>query len=263
MSNFHCNRTASVPSTHYFPLHTHDTYELYLFISGDCDYVIEGAIYPLKPYDLIFIAPGEMHTVSHKSDAKYDRIVVYMSESFFKENDCAEYLNIFTEREKGTRNKLSSSVVCSCGIDSCFEKLERYSDNFQNHSSAIMKGILIEILHLMNNTQAYSAPTTNRIQQVISFINTNFTKNITLSNIAKNFYVSKSHLAREFHTATGHTLGAYITKKRLSHAIKMANEGKSLLEAALTSGFGDYAAFYRAFREEYNQSPKKYLKENL
>ena len=255
------NRTL-VPSTERFALHTHETYELFYFLEGQCDYVVEGAVYHLEPHDLIFISPGEMHRVYHRASSVYDRIIVNIDEKFFDESNCREYLNIFINREKGTQIKISSEAVIQSGIRGCFERLEKYTGGQINSTMPVVRSILVEVLYLMNNSLINNSPSTNRIQKVISYINSNFAEDISLSNIAEKFFVSSSHLSREFHTATGHTLSSYINKKRLADAIDRINGGANLFEAATNSGFGDYTSFYRTFCKEYGCSPKSFFKKH-
>jgi len=260
MTLFYGSHSGAVPSTQHFSLHTHQDYELYYFLGGECEYVVEGARYPLQPHDLLFISPGEMHRVYHKSNSFYDRIIINIPEEFFEEMNCREYLNIFKNREKGTYNKISAEAVRKSGIKECFSKLEKYTDNFRNRDLPVAYAVIMEILYLMNNVIADNSPTTNRIQQVISYINSNFAENITLSSIADVFFISKSHLAREFHTSTGHTITYYINKKRLDFAVTLIDCGNSFSDAADKSGFGDYSSFYRAFRKEYSCSPQIFFK---
>ena len=42
-------------------LHHHDFYEIYLFLSGQVEYRVEGSVYQLNPGDLLLISPLELH----------------------------------------------------------------------------------------------------------------------------------------------------------------------------------------------------------
>ncbi len=249
----------TIPKRDYFVLHAHQNYELYFFISGDCEYVVEGAVYPLEPYDLLFIRPGEMHRVFHKSNEIYERIVINIDEDFFHYMNCDEYLDIFNNRQSGTYNKIPSSVVRKLGVWDCYERLKKYSANKNLPVSPVVKAVIMEILHLMNLSETKNSPTTNRIQEIISYINIHFCENITLNLISNLFFISPAHLSREFHSATGHTLKSYITKKRLIHVVNDVQGGNSLINSALNAGFGDYTSFYRMFCKEYGISPKKFF----
>ena len=42
-------------------LHHHDFYEIYYFMNGSVNYIIEGRTYNLSPGDLLLISPSELH----------------------------------------------------------------------------------------------------------------------------------------------------------------------------------------------------------
>ena len=51
-----------------YVLHTHDTmHEIILFISGDCEFYVEGNIYKLNPYDIVIASNNELHRMVHNS----------------------------------------------------------------------------------------------------------------------------------------------------------------------------------------------------
>ena len=59
--------------------HCHSVYEIYYFISGNAEIMVEGKIYPLAPHTLFLIAPGVMHGIQVNSRADYVRDVLYVS----------------------------------------------------------------------------------------------------------------------------------------------------------------------------------------
>ena len=59
---------------------------------------------------------------------------------------------------------------------------------------------------------------------------------------------------------TGVTVHAYVRQKRLVNAARLIREGTPAAKAAADSGFTDYSAFHRAFRESFGMSPGKLKK---
>ena len=101
-------------STQIARLHSHHEYELYMFLKGDCYYVVEGRRYELTPGDMIIIRKHQMHRVFHNSSTEYSSIVLFFSPEFFSQNDCSEYEEAFLDYTKD--NKIDSHVVLSSGI---------------------------------------------------------------------------------------------------------------------------------------------------
>jgi AraC-like DNA-binding protein len=62
---------------------------------------------------------------------------------------------------------------------------------------------------------------------------------------------------RLFKAQTGSSVHAYVRQKRLLTAARLIREGVSANKAAADSGFGDYSAFHRAFKESFGISPGK------
>lgn len=247
----------AMANNRHFMLHTHDEYEIFLFLEGDSKYVVEQNSYSLKPGDMIIIRKHEMHRIFHNSPARYQRIVLMVSPRFFEAADCPEYEGAFFKQPSDIGHKIDTKLVHSSGLFDAFLRLRRYSNDF-TISGPITDAIVTEILYLINTISTYSAAdhTTERVRSVIAYINEHFNDKITLDQLQEQFYISKYHLCRVFRQATGLTVHQYIRRKRITLVKELVTEGKSLTESALIAGFNDYSAFYRAYKGEFKTVPK-------
>ena len=66
-----------LPSPHDF--HLHDDLEIYVFLEGDGDYIIEDRYIPLKKGDIIVINPNAIHKPVIKSSCTYERFFINLS----------------------------------------------------------------------------------------------------------------------------------------------------------------------------------------
>lgn len=251
--------TLENPSNENFHLHSHDAYEIYMFLEGDAKYVVEENTYTLEPCDIIVIRRHEMHRVYHNSSARYRRYVLTVESGFFAENGCTEYEKPFTDFPVNAGNKISADIVRSSGLYSAFRRLDKYSDSLTVKDTPIAKALVTEILYLINTISEFSAADMpeNQLKAIISHINNHYTENIVLDELERIFFISKYHLCHIFKQATGLTVHGYITDKRLTYAYELYGEGKNLSDAAALAGFSCYSAFYRAYTKKYGMPPKK------
>ena len=75
------------PMAEQYNIHTHETVEIYFFLSGTCKYLIEGNEYELAPGDLIVMRPSESHTLCVLDNTPYERIVVNIDPRIFEKID--------------------------------------------------------------------------------------------------------------------------------------------------------------------------------
>ena len=247
----------------HFQLHTHEFYELYLFLKGDTKLIVEGVSYDLNPYDIVIIGKSEFHQVFHNSTSPYHRITLMLSTEFFTMNNCQVYEEHFAHISAASGHKIPGNIVRSSGLYDAFMRYKKYSNNYQNrYDFPVTNAIIIEILHIISRLSFHKANEYlhSTLQPLINYLNQHFTEEITLDMLQDKFFISKYHLCRTFKKYTGLTLHDYLQKKRLVHARELKAQGMSLTDVATMSGFRDYSSFYRAYQKEYNTSPKVDLK---
>ncbi len=105
-------------------------------------------------------------------------------------------------------------------------------------------------LSIKNNAYVFNAK---------SFIETHFTENISVGDIAKHVGLNRSYFSRIFKTATDVTPQEYLMDTRLTHALLLLSQTKLPLgEISLKCAFNDYSHFYKAFAKKYGLSPGAY-----
>ena len=67
------------PDDRDFTMHIHDKCEIYCFVSGNAEYLVEGARYPLKTGSVLIMRPAESHRARILGNEKYERYAVNFS----------------------------------------------------------------------------------------------------------------------------------------------------------------------------------------
>ena len=151
-------------------------------------------------------------------------------------------------------------------LDFQLRQLIAESDAADHYSSLAGLAYLTQILINLNRLSARShshsesiLPADSVVYRVLNYINTHYSENLTLNDLANQFFISKYHLSREFGRVVGTSVHRYLIQKRLVMAKQMMRQGMSSTEVYQHCGFGDYSNFYRAFKAEYHITPKEFL----
>lgn len=103
----------------------------------------------------------------------------------------------------------------------------------------------------------------NNIKEIVEaakrYIQANFTREISLEEIAGHVAISSFYLSRIFSKSEGMTYKDYLIKLRMERARKLLREGKKAIkEIAIEVGYIDQNYFSKAFKKYYNKSPKTF-----
>ena len=99
----------------------------------------------------------------------------------------------------------------------------------------------------------------SRYEAIARYVDQHLDEPLSLDALAQQFYLSKFYLVHLFRENTGLSVHQYLLKKRLAACCDAMQGGAAVGEVCRRWGFGDYSAFYRAFRKEYGMSPSAYL----
>lgn len=248
--------------------HYHDFHKVLIFLNGNVSYNVEGKYFDLQPDDVILVSAGEIHRPVIHSDALYERIVVYLSRDFFEKykEDDSDLFYCFQEAKAAGSNLIRMEETARPRFSALSKEL---SLAFQDHDFAgalYRKVKFIEYLILLNrslldrDTVCIRASEYNQtVLEIMDYINEHITDDLNIDAIAEHFFLTRYYIMHLFKSETGITIGKYITEKRLFTARKLIRNGTSITDACYQSGFRNYSAFYRAYRNKYQGTPRDIL----
>lgn len=113
-------------------------------------------------------------------------------------------------------------------------------------------------IRLNQRSGAQADPAWAVMRRMLSFIQQHCTERILLEDIAAAGAVCRSRCCALFREKMYTTPNACLTRYRLSRACTMMQEGASITEAALSSGFQSTSYFAETFRRHYGMTPREF-----
>ena len=112
-----------------------------------------------------------------------------------------------------------------------------------------------------NEAVAYNPVHYAKIENVKKYINDNFTKNISVDELAEIAGLSPSHFRKVFREIVGMSATQYAIYMRINKAKDLLASGTvNVSEAAFQSGFKDIYYFSSMFKKITGENPSKYFK---
>jgi AraC-like DNA-binding protein len=192
----------------------------------------------------------------------YIRDVLWLSTEFLKTVDSAFPDPTAIERDH-------SSPIRTAGtrwefLEEVFENgVREEAEKRPGWEAAVMGNTLMIFAYLKRAYMERSAGTMKAekpelLDQIAAYIEKNYAQHITVSDLARQFYVSNSTISHLFKQKMGVSPYRYITQRRLIAAKSLIQRGELLEDVGRKVGFVDYSTFYRAFCRYFGVSPREY-----
>ena len=248
-------------------LHFHDFYECYLLLSGNIRYQIDSATFTISPGDLLLIGPNQLHRpLFIQTNAPYERLVLWLSRAFVEslstlESDLSSCFS--TQRLSAIRFLPEQRE----NITRQFFDLLNATGSEQFGRDVLCRSLVTSLLVTLNRALEgreralpHADVRVSKLVKVISnYLDAHLAEPISLDELSQTVFLSKYYLERVFRRETGVSIYQMLLQKRMIHARNLMQEGVPLTSVAQRCGFSEYSGFYRAFRNEYGISPRKYL----
>lgn len=261
----------------------HNYYEFYFFISGTTTYFIDNKKYNLQSGDTLLISPNQYHYAQIDTSTKeaYERYVLWLNPSYLEElSSERSNLSAIFQNSKINSSQIRLPKDAYTVLLRLLEKIFINSKS-QNYGADLLTNAgVIELLvtlaqfklfyrnkeiepDILLNSPVRPNTDNSLIYNVLNYINTHVFDQITVNDICRYFYVSRSSLSAKFQKELGMSIHQYIIKKKLFLAKQELVGGMPIQNIVEKYNFGSYTSFYRAFKSEYGQSPQKFKNSKL
>ncbi len=98
-----------------------------------------------------------------------------------------------------------------------------------------------------------------RLRRALDFIEANLGQPIGLADVAASTGLTRMHFAAQFRSTTGYSPHTYLLRRRIEHAqTLLRSSALSVLDVALSCGFGSHAHFTTVFGRMVGEPPNSW-----
>ncbi len=250
------------------PAELHDECEIFLLLSGNVTYQIEGQTFALNVGDMFIVPPNRLHARILKGGAPYERMVLHVNPDLLPQIQDLDVLS-FSKRANEYAYVLSCDIVQKSDIiDQIYNIKElcraegKYRDLRLIAAITKMTETLNELASEMINHRTIALRSTkNNISYLcIEYINAHLEEKLSAKQLSKALNISASHLQSVFKKEIGLSLHKYILTQKMQLAKTLLHQGLPAQEVAQMLGYEYYATFHQAYRRICKTAPRTYSK---
>lgn len=246
------------------PYHKHDFISMIYVLSGSCIYNIDNVHYLVKKGDMIICNPGVYHGKILGAGEEIIELHVGLTNiaidglpknHVIKKDSCPVKGSLKYEQE-----------IFKCCSDIFLEQEKSELGGEAMMKIHVMKLVIlflksISMEEVPQKIPDFSFETYDKaalINALVSFINENYMKEITLETISKNMYLSPIYISKVFKEEMGESPINYLIKVRLAKANELLKgSGMSVKAIAKEVGYNDAYHFSKLYKKYYNEPPVK------
>ncbi|WP_074490445.1 helix-turn-helix domain-containing protein [Mucilaginibacter polytrichastri] len=248
--------------------HKHTFYHLVLFTEGGGTHAIDFQNFQVKPYQIYFMIPGQVHSWSF--DGNVDGYVINFSVPFFQsfllQSDYLEQFPFFSgasnEEVIDIPENLQDEIIA------LFEQIITESEVPGRLALDMVRTLMLQVFillsrltlpHHITNTTPYNYTLLRNFQKLID-------KNFTTLKLPKDYaallYITPNHLNALCNDVLDISAGEVIRNRIVLEAKRLlVNLGLTISEVADQLHFADYSYFTKYFKKQTGVTPEEFRKQ--
>lgn len=252
--------------------HWHECLEISYVKSGRGRYYIEDRVIEMGPGDIIIINNVEPHYLEVYEEVMHQPVITFDPSLICSHHGHTldyDYLKPFFDRGTDFRNKLDSDKKVTTII---MENLLAIEDEYMKRPEGyklMIKARLLTILtflirHFRDSRKLSSISSNQRthfkkLHETMKFLEENFNQEITLSQIASDFFLTPQYFSTFFKKAVGVNFSDYLNNIRINHAISLIREtDRKITHIASECGFNNMNNFNSIFKKLTGKTPSQF-----
>ena len=254
----------------YAQLHWHDEIQFAYVLKGKVIFNVNNVAYLIEPNNGIFINSKCLHGVKPYQNDDCEYICLVVHQGFYISNADnivnRKYLDPFLKSNNFSALIFDNKIEFQNTI---LEKILKISEIYEKKHFGYeleMQFTILNLIYLMitnydfikyNEQTIYSD--NERTQEMLAYIENNYSEKITLENMAKNVNLCQSEFCRFFKKTTGQTPFEYLNSYRINQStLLLRYSNYSIIEIASIVGFANVSYYTNRFKKQMNCTPKQY-----
>ncbi len=250
-----------------YPMHWHTAMEIIVGEKGYYEMVVDQQTYLVKADEFLIIPSGIPHSLTPHEHC--NGFVYFLDASIL--NFVQSSASIMPVITRPIYITATTNPKLHLAVGSLLRQMRReyFSENemrelfFYSHFLEIAAEIgrhsssLSEtLLHIRSDKRKEYR---DKFNEIIHYINQNYTNELTIEGVSKQFGFSKFHFSRLFKQYTQFTFCEYLSFQRLKAAeFYLSQPEMSITDIAFQSGFSSLSTFSRVFKQQKNCTPSEY-----
>ena len=250
--------------------HRHNFYHLILFTEGSGEHSIDFQNFPVKPYQIYFMIPGQVHSWNFEKPA--DGYVVNFSNSFFQSFLLRpNYLETFPFfNGEATDSVFEIPEEMRPNIVALFDDILKESEGNERLNIDLVRVQLLQIFIMISrvalhkNKEFVSPYNYTLLKNFKQLIEKNFTTLKLPKEYAELLYITPNHLNALSNDLLGMSAGEVIRNRIILETKRLlVNLDLTISEISHQLNFNDNSYFTKFFKKNTGVTPEEFRKQSL
>ncbi len=235
-----------------FVMHTHDFFEIEIVVSGEAETVLNGECITLRRGKAEIISPTDVHNFCIKQPMDFYKIMIKPE---WLLDETIGYLMEHLGVVEFSEDELKDLIPL-------LELLMKEGQNPTPENRAFLGNLMGCILYFFGRNRSNRAASSKiytpnrRLNTALNYILLNYTKKISLAEVAQEVHLSPVYFSTMFHRTVGETFVAYVNNLRLNRAKQLLlYSNLSVSEICYGCGFDSTSNFSKTFKTKFGCSP--------
>lgn len=223
----------------------------------DAEFLTENRQMKIRGNTLFLVPKEKYHYFRIKGNNAFSRLKIYFPDEQLSNTPCGDIMREIRIFEN-VDGYLLFLLKKLCQV---MEESRNNKQGFYAYSIFLMLLTELDRESLVSGV-AQEEPNFSELSKITAYISENFSKDLTVTALAKRMNLSESGISQLFKREMGITVHQYITQRRLVYAQSLLLAGNRPSKIYVDCGYKDYSSFYKAYCLHFGYSPSCEGKEN-
>lgn len=252
--------------------HWHEEIEFLVITKGEASVHLNGEVYPVKENNICLIPSNQLHLLTCEVGRRLDFFAIVFHPDFVYgpsyDTIQQKYLNPFLSPKAPCRI-IYPSAVWEQQLQQCLSSIRKTFHAKDYAYELQIKIQLLEAFHLLSTHIAHSLGSAENtsdhrivlVKSIMEHLRINYERDMTLTELEKEFGLSKGHICRLFKSITHMTPFEYLNYYRINQSADFLEHSDDEISVIATrSGFNNISYYNRTFQKYMHMTPSEFRK---